>query len=60
MKNLSNYEINEALNCLCELSDRIKYDYLHVSNVMATELKYIDSKIAKLYKELEKRQTLNN
>lgn len=60
MKKLTDYEINEALNCLCELSNRITNDYLHIGNVLTTELKAIDSKIAKLYKELEKRQLLNN
>ncbi len=58
MKNLSNYEINEALNCLCELSNRIS-DYSHVSMALKDELKVIDDKINKLYKELENRAVKN-
>ena len=56
MKKLSNYEINEALNCLYEVLNRMEHDYFHINNVINHEIKAIEKKIAKLYKELEKRE----
>jgi len=55
MKNLSNYEIHEALNGLWNAYNTLNDNYLHVKNVYPDVLKTIEKKIEKFTNELEKR-----
>jgi len=60
MKNLSNYEISEALNGLWNAYNTLNDNYLHVKNVYPDVLKTIEKKIEKFTNELEKRYNENN
>lgn len=59
MENLSDNNLTELINCLWDLKNTIKKDYLHIDELVSVATKKnIDNQLKKAQKEFERRQEL--